>query len=130
MAPPCPLVVLVLLFPRLQTADTQTQTSGRRVRARPSHQALRPVQLIAPRGTSPAVQLTALVLPAHTSDGFGSPEGDVLARLGGHAPQQVEDLLDQLLRCRLLAAWQPLREHDEICCACQRDAPSNATPGR
>ncbi|WP_189307480.1 hypothetical protein [Streptomyces cinerochromogenes] len=76
------------------------------------------------------MQLTALVLPAHTSDGFGSPEGDVLARLGGHAPQQVEDLLDQLLRCRLLAAWQPLREHDEICCACQRDAPSNATPGR
>jgi len=100
---------------RLLDAAMQTQTSGRSARARAAHWALRPVPLIAPRGMSPAVQLTALVLAAHTSDGVGSAELDVLARLGGQSPQQVEDLLDQLVRCRLLAAWQHLREHDEIC---------------
>ncbi|MFJ7231474.1 hypothetical protein ACIQVF_18215 [Streptomyces tendae] len=96
-----------------------------------AHWALRPVPLVAPRGMSPTVQLTALVLAAHTSNGFGSTEVDVLARLGGQSPQQVEDLLDQLVRCRLLAAWQHLREHDEICWRLpERGAPSNATPGR
>ncbi|WP_253914415.1 hypothetical protein [Streptomyces mayonensis] len=77
------------------------------------------------------MQLTTLVLAAHTSDGFTSAEVDVLARLGSHSPQQAEDLLGQLLRCRLLAAWQHLREHDEICWHLpERCAPSNATPGR
>ncbi|MFJ2171055.1 hypothetical protein [Streptomyces griseofuscus] len=38
----------------------------------------------------------------------------MLARLGGQSQQQVEDLLDQLVRCRLFASWQHLREHDEI----------------
>ncbi|MFF3000067.1 hypothetical protein ACFVTC_36800 [Streptomyces sp. NPDC057950] len=98
----------------LLDADMQTQTSGRGARARAAHWALCPVPLVAPRGMSPAVQLTALVLAAHTSGSFGSAELDVLARLGGQSPQQVEDLLDQLVRSRLLAAWQHRREHDEI----------------
>ncbi|NGO43062.1 hypothetical protein [Streptomyces ureilyticus] len=115
----------------LLDADMQTQTSGRGARARAAHWALRPVPLVAPRGMSPTVQLTALVLAAHTSDGVGSAELDVLARLGGQSPQQVEDLLDQLVRCRLLAAWQHLREHDEICWRLpERGAPSGAAPGR
>ncbi|WP_405606299.1 hypothetical protein [Streptomyces sp. NBC_00076] len=116
---------------RLLDADMQTQTSGRGARARAAHWALRPVPLVAPRGMSPAVQLTALVLAAHTSDGVGSAELDVLARLGGQSPQQVEDLLDQLVRCRLLAAWQHLREHDEISWRLpEHSAPSSAPPGR
>ncbi|MET9833717.1 hypothetical protein ABZ078_31455 [Streptomyces sp. NPDC006385] len=109
----------------------QTQTSGRGARARAAHWALRPVPLVAPRGMSPVVQLTALVLAAHTSDSVGSADLDVLARLGGQSPQQVEDLLDQLVRCRLLAAWHHLREHDEISWRLpERDTLSSATPGR
>jgi hypothetical protein len=116
---------------RLLDADMQTQTSGRGARARAAHWALRPVPLVAPRGMSPVVQLTALVLAAHTSDSVGSADLDVLARLGGQSPQQVEDLLDQLVRCRLLAAWHHLREHDEISWRLpERDTLSSATPGR
>ncbi|WP_439947378.1 hypothetical protein [Streptomyces sp. BBFR109] len=78
------------------------------------------------------MQLTALILAAHTSDSFGSAELDVLARLGGQSPQQVEDLLDQLVRRRLLDAWQHLREHDEITWRLlpERSAPDSAAPGR
>jgi hypothetical protein len=117
---------------RLLDADMQTQTSGRGARARAAHWALHPVPLVAPRGMSPAVQLTALILAAHTSDSFGSAELDVLARLGGQSPQQVEDLLDQLVRCRLLDAWQHLREHDEITWRLlpERGATNSAAPGR
>jgi hypothetical protein len=117
---------------RLLDADMHSQTSGRGTRARAAHWALNPVPLVAPRGTSPTVQLNALILAAHTSDGFGSAELDVLARLGSQSQQQVEDLLDQLVRCRLLASWQHLREHDEIAWHLlpERGVPSSATPGR
>lgn len=99
---------------RLLDVSMQNQTTGRSARARAAHWALRPVPLATPRRMAPSVQLTALTLAAHTSDGTGSTELDVLTHLCGQSPQQLEDVLDQLVRSRLLAVWQHLREHDEI----------------
>jgi hypothetical protein len=36
----------------------------------------------------------------------GSAERDLLARLCGQSPQQLQNLLDQLVRSRLLAGWR------------------------
>ncbi|MFE2610115.1 hypothetical protein ACFXDI_43920 [Streptomyces mirabilis] len=100
---------------RLLDAAMQAQTSGRSGRARAAHWALHPVPLAAPRGLSPTVRLTALALAAHTAhSSTGSAELALLVRLCGQSPQQLEDLLDQLVRSRLLASWQHVGEHDEI----------------
>ncbi|MGI3202550.1 hypothetical protein ACRJ4W_37600 [Streptomyces sp. GLT-R25] len=37
----------------------------------------------------------------------------MLTRLCGQSPQQLEDLLDQLVRSRLLAGWRHI-SHEEI----------------
>ncbi|MFS8202564.1 hypothetical protein ACLVWQ_28220 [Streptomyces sp. CWNU-52B] len=98
---------------RLLDATMLRQAPGRSTRAHAAHWALRPVPLATPCGTAPSVQLTALTLAAHTCDGTGSAELDVLTRLCGQSPQQLEDLLDQLLRTRLLTAWRHT-SHEEI----------------
>ncbi|MDQ1033091.1 hypothetical protein QF035_010673 [Streptomyces umbrinus] len=98
---------------RLLDAAMQSQASGRSARARAAHWALHPTPLAAPRGMAPSVQLTALTLAAHTCDSTGSAELDVLTRLCGQSPQQLEDLLDQLVRSRLLTGWRHI-SHEEI----------------
>ncbi|MFJ6900662.1 hypothetical protein [Streptomyces hokutonensis] len=90
----------------------RAQTSGRRARARAAHWALRPVPLATPRGTAPAVQLAALTLATHTRDGGGSGELDVLTRLCGQSPQQLEELLDHLVRSSLLAGWRHIGDEE------------------
>jgi hypothetical protein len=97
----------------LLDAAMQSQASGRSARARAAHWALRPTPLAAPRGMAPTMQLTELTLAAHTCDSTGSAELDVLTRLCGQSPQQLEDLLDQLVRSRLLAGWRHI-SHEEI----------------
>ncbi|MGW0649425.1 hypothetical protein ACWD4T_11520 [Streptomyces umbrinus] len=109
----CPARPHSLMAIRLLDASMQSQTSGRGARARAAHWALRPTPLAAPRGMAPSVQLTALTLAAHTCDSTGSVELDVLTRLCGQSPQQLEDLLDQLVRSRLLAGWRHI-SHEEI----------------
>ncbi|GHA68984.1 hypothetical protein GCM10010372_80590 [Streptomyces tauricus] len=98
---------------RLLDADMHTQTSGRAARARAAHWALQPVPLTGPRGMAHSMQLTALALATHTCDGTGTAELDALTRLCGQSPQQLEDLFDQLVRTRLLAAWRRL-SHEEV----------------
>jgi hypothetical protein len=99
---------------RLLDAAMQTQSPGRSARARAAHWALCPVPLATPRGMASSVQLTALTLAAHTSDDAGSAELDVLTRLCGQSPQQLEDLFNQLVDCRLLATWRHVSDNDEI----------------
>ncbi|WP_055618206.1 hypothetical protein [Streptomyces phaeochromogenes] len=97
---------------RLLDAAMHSQASGRSARARAAHWALRPTPLAAPRGMAPSVQLTALTLAAHTCDSTGSTELDLLSRLCGQSPQQLEDLLDQLVRSRLLAGWRHIGDEE------------------
>ncbi|MEU7045895.1 hypothetical protein AB0A77_33225 [Streptomyces varsoviensis] len=108
----CPALRNSPLEARLLDAAMQSQTSGRSARARAAHWALRPTPLATPRGMAPSVQLTALTLAAHTCDGTGSAELDVLTRLCGQSPQQLEDLLDQLVRSRLLADWRHISDEE------------------
>jgi hypothetical protein len=106
---------------RLLDVALQDQTAGRSTRARAAHWALHPVPLAPPRVTSASVQLTALVLAAHTADGAGSAETDVLTRLCGQSSQQLEDVLDQLVRLGLLTAWRHTAEHGDVSWQLPRD---------
>ncbi|MFC4469331.1 hypothetical protein ACFPH6_33270 [Streptomyces xiangluensis] len=90
------------------------QAPGRTARIRAAQWALRPAPLTIPPAMPPAVQLTALVLASHTTLRAGNAELDVLARLCGQSPQQLEDLLDRLVRCSLLASWRHHRDSDEV----------------
>ncbi|MCX4564270.1 MULTISPECIES: hypothetical protein [Streptomyces] len=42
----------------------------------------------------------------------GSAELDLLARLCGQSPQQLQNLLDQLVRSRLLAGWRHIGDKE------------------
>jgi hypothetical protein len=98
---------------QLLDAAVLGQTPGRTARTRAAQWALRPAPLAVPPALPSTVQLTTLVLAAHTFAGAGCTDLDALARLCGHSPQQLEDLLDRLVRSRLLAAWHHHRDHDE-----------------
>ncbi|MCX4564241.1 hypothetical protein OHA02_49720 [Streptomyces phaeochromogenes] len=97
---------------RLFDAAMQRQASGRGARVRAARWALRPTPLATPREMAPSVQLTALTLAAHTCDSTGSAELDLLTRLCGQSPQQLEDILDQLVRSRLLASWRHIGDEE------------------
>lgn len=99
---------------RLLDAAMQAHAVGRRLRARAAHWAMHPTPLILPQATPPAFRLTALALAAHTRDDAGRVDADVLARLGGQAPQHLDDVLDQLVRFRLLQTWQRSSDQEEI----------------
>ncbi|MFE9059889.1 hypothetical protein [Streptomyces mutabilis] len=98
----------------LLEAAVLAQAPGRAARARAAQWALRPAPLVLPPATPPALQLTALALAAHTADGAGGAELDILTRLCGQSPPQLDDLLDRLVRSHLLAFWRPIRDNDEI----------------
>ncbi|WP_306299652.1 hypothetical protein [Streptomyces viridochromogenes] len=86
----------------------------RTARIRAAQWALRPTPLAVSSALPSALRLTALVLAAHSSAGAGEGELDVLARQCGQPPQQLEDLLDQLVRARLVTAWRHHHDSDEV----------------
>ncbi|MFC4469296.1 hypothetical protein ACFPH6_33090 [Streptomyces xiangluensis] len=87
------------------------QAPGRKSRRRAAHWAMRPVPLTMPASAPPAVQLTVLVLAAHIRHGI---DMDTLARLNGHSPHQVEELLDRLVATRRLVSWSRHPDTDEV----------------
>nr|WP_234383298.1 hypothetical protein [Streptomyces dysideae] len=109
----CPTGKHSRLEAQLLDAAVLGQAPGRTARLRAAQWALHPAPLTVPPALPPAAQLTTLVLAAHTRAGAGRTDLDVLARLCGQSPQQTEDLLDRLVRTRLLAAWHH-RDNDEI----------------
>ncbi|MFJ5595717.1 hypothetical protein ACIQCG_39020 [Streptomyces noursei] len=99
---------------QLLDAAVLAQAPPRNARARAAHWALHPAPLAAAPEAPPAVQLTALALAAHTSARSGSVEADSLSRLCGLSLGQVEDLLDRLVRARLLGGWRRCAEVGEL----------------
>ncbi|KUL37410.1 hypothetical protein [Streptomyces regalis] len=92
---------------RLLDATVLDQAPGRRARCRAAHWAL--------PAAPPALQLTALVLAAHTSaEAEHSTDMEILARLCGHSPHQSAELFDRLVAMRALAAWHHNRDTDEV----------------
>ena len=100
---------------RLLDAAILEQVPGRGERRRAAHWALRPTPMLLPPAAPLALRLTALVLAAHTSgQAHHSIDMDALARLCGHSPRQMAELLDRLTRTRILAAWHHRRDTDEV----------------
>ncbi|MFJ9154150.1 hypothetical protein ACIRP7_40285 [Streptomyces sp. NPDC102270] len=96
----------------LDAADLQAP--GRTARIRAAQWALHPTPLAASAALPSALRLTALVLAAHSTAGAGGGELDALTRQCGQPPQQLEDLLDQLVRARLVTAWHHRHDSDEV----------------
>lgn len=99
---------------QLLDATVLTQAPGRPARMRAAQWALHPTPLSTAAATPPALQLTALALATHTTAIMGNAEVDLLSRLCGQPPQQLPDLLDQLVRSHLLALWRRSPDHEEI----------------
>ncbi|MFI6340813.1 hypothetical protein [Streptomyces sp. NPDC050535] len=90
---------------QLLDAAVLAQAPGRTARVRAAQWALHPVPMAVPPAMPPAVRLTTLVLASHASVRAGCGDLDTLGRQCGQSPQQLEDLLDQLVRSQVLAAW-------------------------
>lgn len=99
---------------QLLDAAVLAQRAGRRTRARAAQWALSPAPRALPDGWPPSVRLTALAVASCTSDEGGRTDMEVLARLCGHSPHQIEELLDRLVAARMLASWQYCQESDEV----------------
>ncbi|MFB8760778.1 hypothetical protein [Streptomyces nigra] len=96
----------------LDAADLHTP--GRTPRIRAAQWALHPTPLAVSPVLPSALRLTALVLAAHSTAGAGGGELDALVRQCGQPPQQLEDLLDQLVRARLVTAWHHRHDNAEV----------------
>ncbi|MGI5473333.1 hypothetical protein [Streptomyces sp. CA-132043] len=99
---------------QLLDATVLAQASARSDRARAAHWALRPAPVAVPRQAPVALQLTALVIAAHTPTAVGSAEADRLTRLCGLSWSQLPDLLDRLVHAQLLGGWQHAVEDAEL----------------
>ncbi|MGW3108336.1 hypothetical protein [Streptomyces sp. NPDC001100] len=99
---------------QLLDAAVLHQDPGRTARVRAAQWALRPTPLALSPALPSALRLAALALAAHSTAGVGGGELDALARQCGQPPQQLEDLLDQLVRARLVTAWHRHHDSDEI----------------
>lgn len=100
---------------QLLDAAVLDQAPGRRARRRAAHWALRPAPVLLPAAAPPALRLAALTVAAHsTAPARPQADMDVLARLCGHSPRQMSELLDRLVAARALAAWRHDRETDEV----------------
>ncbi|MFG2320578.1 hypothetical protein [Streptomyces tendae] len=95
---------------QLLDAAVLHQAPGRTGRVRAAQWALQPAPLALSPALPSALRLTALALAAHSTAGAGGGELDALTHQCGQPPQQLEDLLDQLVRTRLVTAWH--RHHD------------------
>ncbi|MFH9826657.1 hypothetical protein [Streptomyces bobili] len=87
-----------------------------------------PTPLAASARLPSALRLTALALAAHSTAGAGEGELDALTRQCGQPPQQLEDLLDQMVRARLVTAWY--HHHDSAEVRWELPAHSPAGPER
>ncbi|MFD4987440.1 hypothetical protein ACFWMW_12995, partial [Streptomyces sp. NPDC058374] len=110
---------------QLLDAAVLHQAPGRTARVRAAQWALHPTPLALPPALPSALQLTALALAAHSASGAGGGELDVLTRQCGQPPQQLEDLLDQLVRARLVAAWHHHHDSGEV----RWELPAHSPPG-
>ncbi|MGW7578574.1 hypothetical protein [Streptomyces sp. NPDC054765] len=100
---------------RLLDAAVLDQAPGRRACRRAAHWALRPAPMLLPAAAPPVVRLAALALAAHsTAHVHQQADMDILARLCGHCPHQMGELLDRLVAARTLTAWHHNRETDEV----------------
>ncbi|WSM37947.1 hypothetical protein OIE78_35750 (plasmid) [Streptomyces cellulosae] len=99
---------------QLLDAAVLHQAPGRTGRVRAAQWALQPTPLALPPALPSALRLTALALAAHSASGAGGGELDVLTRQCGQPPQQLEDLLDQLVRARLVTAWHHHHDSGEV----------------
>ncbi|MET7605150.1 hypothetical protein ABZS96_21985 [Streptomyces avermitilis] len=90
---------------QLLDTDALVLAPSRTGRARAAHWALHPVPLAVARAAPSAVQLTALVLAAHTGADAGRADADHLTHLCGLSQAQMDDLFDRLLRANVLEAW-------------------------
>ncbi|MFD7817653.1 hypothetical protein ACFV6E_32745 [Streptomyces sp. NPDC059785] len=109
---------------QLLDAAVLHQASGRTARIRAAQWALCPVPLVAPLALPTALRLTALALAAHSTAAAGGSDLDTLTRQCGQPPQPLKDLLDQLIRTRLLTAWHHNHDSDEI----RWELPANSAP--
>ena len=99
---------------QLLDAAVLHQDPGRTARIRAAQWALRPTPLAFSPALPSALRLAALALAAHSTAGVGGGELDALARQCGQPPQQLEDLLDQLVRARLVTVWRHHHDSDEV----------------
>ena len=99
---------------QLLDAAVLHQTPGRTARIRAAQWALHPTPLAASPSLPSALRLTALTLAAHSTAAAGGGELDALTRQCGQPPQQLEDLLDQLVRASLVSGWHHHHDSDEI----------------
>ncbi|MFF4887493.1 hypothetical protein ACFY2D_32120 [Streptomyces nigra] len=100
---------------QLLDAAVLHQNPGRTARVRAAQWALRPTPLALSAALPSALRLAALALAAHSTAGVGGGELDTLAhQCGQQPPQQLEDLLDQLVRARLVTAWRHHHDGDEV----------------
>jgi hypothetical protein len=99
---------------QLLDAAVLHQAPGRAPRIRAAQWALHPTPLALPPALPSALRLTALTLAAHSTAAAGGGELDALTRQCGQPPQQLEDLLDQLVRARLVTAWHRHHDSDEV----------------
>ncbi|WP_369244473.1 hypothetical protein [Streptomyces sp. R41] len=90
---------------QLLDAATLAPAPGRTGRARAAHWALHPTPMAVTRTAPPAIQLTALVLAAHTEPDAGCADAEHLTRLCGLSQPQLDDLFDQLIRANVLETW-------------------------
>ncbi|MFI1935429.1 hypothetical protein [Streptomyces sp. NPDC020330] len=99
---------------QLLDASVLHQDPGRTARVRAAQWALRPAPLALSAALPSALRLATLTLAAHSTAGVGGGELDPLARQCGQPPQQLEDLLDQLVRARVVTAWRHHYDGDEV----------------
>lgn len=99
---------------QLLDAAVLHQTLGRTARIRAAQWALHPAPLAVSAALPSALRLAALVLAAHSTAGVGGGELEALTRQCGQPPQQLEDLLDQLVHARLVTAWHHQHDSDEV----------------
>ncbi|MFD5123559.1 hypothetical protein [Streptomyces sp. NPDC058385] len=93
----------------VQLLDTTllSRGPGRRSRARAADWALRTARTPALRGQGPSLQLTAVVLAAHTSAGavHATADADQVARSCGLTDDQLVTALKQLTTVGALSSW-------------------------
>ncbi|KOT94037.1 hypothetical protein ADK70_13165 [Streptomyces rimosus subsp. pseudoverticillatus] len=90
---------------QLLDAAVVQQVAARTGRARAAHWALCPEPVLCSGQAPAALQLTALVIAAHTTAANGGAEEDGLTHLSALSVRQLEDVLDCLVRGSCMGVW-------------------------
>ncbi|MFI5966402.1 hypothetical protein ACIA8J_30120 [Streptomyces asoensis] len=110
---------------QLLDAAVLHQSPGRTARIRAAQWALHPTPLALPPALPSALRLTALALATHSTPAAGGGELETLTRQCGQPPQQLEDLLDQLVHARIVSGWHHHHDSGEV----QWELPTHSPPG-